>query len=113
MFAPGRRGGYNTSTMMRAMAVLSAVFACAACAWAADERPLETLPHDVADAATVWTEPVKAVQEQTRRFDPVSGLALGLIEGSVASVERAANLLRGRESSEPARDAGKLFRYSF
>ena len=98
---------------MRAFAALVLCCACAAPAWAADERPIETLPGDVFNAATVWTEPVKAIHARSLRFDPVSGLALGLWEGTVASVQRVTGLLQGPGSSEPARDAGKQFRYAF
>ena len=56
----------------------------------ARDRPLEELPRDVWDLAFVWTEPIKSVAKEVRRFDPVSGLWFGLLEGSVKSVERTA-----------------------
>ena len=98
---------------MRLIAVWMLLGACAASVWAADAQPIERLAGDGFNAATVWTEPVKAVTERTRGFDPVSGLAMGLWEGTMASVQRVADLLQGQASSEPARDAGKQFRYSF
>lgn len=96
---------------MRVIAALVLCCACAAPVRAADERPIETLPGDVVNAATVWTEPIKAIH--ARGFDPISGLWVGLIEGTVASAQRALGLIQGRASSNPARDGGKLFRYSF
>ena len=81
---------------------------------AAEDPPIQNLPKDLKDIAMAWTEPIRSVAEQSRRFDPVSGLWIGLLVGSVKSVERTADiLLRGRESSNPARDAGKIFRYRF
>ncbi len=75
---------------------------------------LNTLPDDLVNAATVWTEPLESVASGIRRFDPIRGVWFGLLEGSVNSLNRAATLLLRREpSDEPYRDAGKVFRYRF
>lgn len=83
----------------------------------ARERPIEELPQDIWELATVWTEPVKHVAKESRRFDPISGVWFGLLEGSVKSVERtAAFFLSPRESGperSPDRPDGALLRYSF
>ena len=82
----------------------------------AREKSIEELPKDIWDLAFVWTEPIKGVVRESRRFDPVSGLWFGLLKGSISSVERTANLfLPGDEKphgTEPK--SGKvLLRYSF
>ena len=83
---------------------------------AARERSLDDLPHDVWDVAFAWTEPIKHVARETRRFDPVSGLWFGLLEGSIKSVERTAGLFLPTQD-EPSRNTGQsgqpLLRYSF
>jgi len=101
----------NRLIMIWVIALMSAVGPRAAFAV---EKSIQELPRDVVDAATVWTEPIKSVAEETRRFDPISGLWFGLLKGTVKSFERTAGLLfKGRESSDPNRDAGKTFRYQF
>ena len=78
------------------------------------DKPIQELPGDMADVMTLWTEPIKSVAEETRRFDPISGLWFGLLKGTVKSFERtAALLLNDRESANSNRDTGKLFRYRF
>jgi hypothetical protein len=100
--------------MKRIAGVLAAALIAGWAGGAAAEDPsIEQLPRDVGNAATIWTEPLKSVAEQSRRRDPVSGLWFGLLEGSVRSVERTVNLIRDRESAHPQRDAGKIFRYQF
>lgn len=87
----------------------------------ARDKPIEELPKDVWDLAFVWTEPLKQVATHAKRFDPVSSLWIGLLDGSVKSVERTAGfLLSGFEqpkssgSSRPSDGRpGALFRYSF
>ena len=80
----------------------------------ARERPIEQLPKDLIDLAFVWTEPIKQVAQHSRRFDPISGLWFGLVDGSVKSVERTAKFFFYPEGaqSKPT-EPGKLFHYSF
>lgn len=83
---------------------------------AARERSLKDLPKDAWDLAFVWTEPVKQAAKDTRRFDPISGLWFGLLEGSVKSVERTAEFLFPTESAptrQPENPNQPLLRYSF
>jgi hypothetical protein len=82
----------------------------------AKERPIEQLPKDVWDLAFVWTEPIKHVAKESRRFDPVSGLWFGMLEGSIKSVERTTQLfmhedVTPRGSAQPAEQP--LLKYSF
>lgn len=82
----------------------------------AKERPIEQLPKDVWDLAFVWTEPLKHVAKESRRFDPVSGLWFGMLEGSIKSVERTTKLfmqedVTPRGSAQPAEQP--LLKYSF
>ena len=82
----------------------------------AKDKPIEELPKDVLGLAFCWTEPVKQVARETRRFDPVSGLWFGLLEGSIKSVERTAELflLKHNEPSDRAPASDKaLLRYAF
>ena len=83
----------------------------------ARERQLEQLPKDVWDLAFIWTEPVKSIAEDTRRFDPVSGIWFGLLEGSMKSVERVTDFLLPQQkdaSPSSAPESQKpLLRYSF
>lgn len=84
----------------------------------AREQPLQKLPADVWDLATVWTEPIKEVAKQTRAFDPISGLWFGILNGSVKSLERVTRLLLARRHERPNTHtppaSGKaLFRYTF
>ena len=75
------------------MGVIAALIAGQAAMAEARERSIEALPKDVWDAATVWSGPMKQVNQQTRRFDLVSGVWLGLLEGSIKSAERTASLV--------------------
>ena len=82
----------------------------------AKERPIEQLPKDVWDLAFIWTEPIKHVAKESRRFDPVSGLWFGMLEGSIKSVERTTQLfmhedVTPRGSAQPAEQP--LLKYSF
>ena len=80
------------------------------------EKPLKDLPKDVTDVALLWTQPIKSVAEQSRRFDPVSGLWFGLLDGTVKSVERAVRIFVPREEPAPARPGSKpdkLLEYTF
>ena len=79
----------------------------------ARERPIQQLPRDVQELASAWAEPVKQVAHETRRFDPVSGLWFGLLEGSVRSVERTADFLFSALSKDSQRDKPGLLRYTF
>lgn len=97
------------------MAVVLAV-----CGWGiavaeAREKPISELPKDVWDIAFMWTEPLKQVGEQSRRSDPVSGLWLGLLDGSIKSVERTTKffLFQGSDSPTSTPESGKQLRYSF
>ena len=83
----------------------------------ARDTSIENFPRDVWDLAFVWMEPIKQVARETRRFDPVSGLWFGLLEGSVKSVERTASLLlsdtNGESPGKGAKPGQPLLRYSF
>ena len=82
----------------------------------ARERLLTELPGDVWDLAFAWTEPIKQAAKYSRTFDPVSGIWFGLLDGSVKSVERAAQFIRldDKERTGPETKSGKaLIRYSF
>ena len=83
----------------------------------ARERPLNELPKDAWDLAFVWTEPVKQAVKESRRFDPISGLWFGLLEGSIKSVERTAEFFFPPETPPPAGQPESpnkpLLRYNF
>ena len=81
----------------------------------AEEKALTELPKDVTDLAFVWTEPIKSVAEQSRRFDPVSGLWFGLLAGTVKSVERTVKILIPEEThpSRTPRAPDVRLRYTF
>lgn len=69
------------------------------------------------DLATVWTEPIKAVAQETQRFDPVSGTWFGLLKGSLKSVERTvAFILPPQQEDQPGaavKGDKLLFNYAF
>jgi hypothetical protein len=94
-----------------------AVVLCCAGRVAAAERPLEQLPQDVLALADAVTQPVQEVHRETRRFDPVSGLWFGLVEGSVKSFEHTAKFLLAATAEDDAQQerSGKnpLVKYSF
>ena len=97
---------------------LIALVLLTAVAGAADakDRPLKQLPKDVWDLAFAWTEPIKAVARETREFDPISGVWIGLVDGSVKSFERTAEffLPADKELHGPHFKDGKaLLRYTF
>ena len=82
----------------------------------AKDKPIEQLPKDVWDLAFAWTEPIKAVAKETQAFDPISGLWIGLVDGSVKSFERTAQFFLPRDKAlhGPHFEEGKaLIRYSF
>lgn len=84
----------------------------------AKEQPLQKLPADVWDLATIWTEPIKEVAKQTRSLDPISGVWFGLLNGSVKSLERVTRLLLIRSHERPNPNAPStsdkaLLRYTF
>ena len=79
-------------------------------------KSIDELPKDALDVAFAWTEPIKQVARETRRFDPISGLWFGLIEGSVKTVERTVNVFLPKEKGRPDPEfkSGKaLIRYQF
>lgn len=76
-------------------------------------RPLEELPKDIWNLASVWTEPIKYVAKETRRFDPISGLWFGLLEGSAKSLERTADVLFPSEHEPEVKSGKAILRYSF
>ncbi|MBI3331318.1 MAG: hypothetical protein HYZ96_04305 [Candidatus Omnitrophica bacterium] len=84
----------------------------------AREKPVEELTKDVWTLAFAWTEPIKQVARETRRFDPVSGLWFGLLEGSIKSFERTAAIFLPPSQEAPEEPRGgpreePLLRYSF
>ena len=82
----------------------------------ARDKPIEELPRDVWNLAFVWTEPLKQAARESRRFDPMSGVWFGLIEGSIKSVQRAADFLileHDPSPTRPSEPANPQFRYSF
>lgn len=98
--------------MWRAIVVAAMVMAGGASAMGAEDKPIEQLPQDVLELAFAWTEPIKQVAKRSRQFDPVSGLWIGLVDGSVKSVERTAQFLL-EDRSSTSHEPGKIFRYSF
>ena len=78
----------------------------------ANERSLKQLPGDVWSLAT---EPIKSVARETRRVDPITGLWYGLMEGSMKSIQRTANLFLHNDAavSSPHDPARPQARYSF
>ena len=82
----------------------------------AKEKSIQELPRDVWDLAFVWTEPIKSIAQESRRFDPVSGLWFGMLEGSIKSVERTTRLFVQEDrtphgSAQPTEQP--LLKYSF
>lgn len=105
---------------MRQLAVgmlVLGVIAWAGVGEAAKEQPIEELPRDVWSLAWVWTEPLKQAARDTRKFDPVSGFWFGLLEGSVKSMQRTADLLLPDQKTDTpstgAAPAKAQFRYSW
>lgn len=88
-----------------------------ALAVSAAERPLDQLPQDVLALADAVTQPVRQVHRETRRFDPISGVWFGLVEGSVKSVEHTAKFFFDATKEDDAQHTrtGKnpLVKYSF
>ncbi len=83
----------------------------------AREKPIEELTRDLWALAFAWTEPIKQIAKETRRFDPVSGFWFGLLEGSIKSFERTAAVFLPppQEAPKEQRDGEEepLLRYSF
>ena len=82
----------------------------------AKEKSITELPKDIWNLVFVWTEPIKEAARESRRFDPVSGVWFGLLEGSVKSVERTAELFLSGDKDHPGAEykSGKaLLRYTF
>ena len=85
----------------------------------ATERQLTDLPQDAFNVLFLWTEPIKSVVRQSRQYDPVSGLWIGLVDGSVKSFERSAQFLIFDDLNQPStpgrvkRGPGKFINYNF
>lgn len=82
----------------------------------AKQKELKDLPKDALNLAFVWTEPLKQIAEQSKRFDPVSGLWFGLLRGSVKSVERTAAVLIPQDEDEAGAEfegSKALLKYHF
>ncbi len=76
----------------------------------AEDRGIEQLPQDVGNLALVWAEPLKEVPTQTRRSNPINGLWLGLVSGSIETVGNVAGFFAsssGEDGDDP------ILRYSF
>ena len=101
--------------MKRLAMMAGMVVAASTTAWASVDRPLKDLPKDAWEVATFWTEPIKQAAAETRRFDPISGLWFGLLEGSVKSVERTAALIWSQDDNSPQGSSSRkaLLRYFF
>ncbi len=101
--------------MTRALLILLAILCSGAPRAVAEERVIKDLPKDVARLAFAWTEPIKQIARNVRRFDPVSGLWFGLVEGSAKSIERTAEVLlpEDKEQSPKVKSGKLLYRYSF
>lgn len=106
--------------MRRAIGVITVMLVAGwAVALEARERPIEALPKDVWDLAVAWTEPIQQAARESRRFDPVSGVWFGLLEGSVKAIERTTNFFlpeadAKREQAPSRQEPGKaIFRYTF
>ena len=100
--------------MRTLLGVVIVVVSCSTTAFAAIDKPLEELPKDAWDLATIWAEPVKHAAQGARQLDPISGVWFGLLEGSVKSVERTVALFWSRDDGSKAHPSrGDLFRYSF
>ena len=101
----------------RITAVMVIGIVCAAATAEAKDRSIEQLPADLWTVATLWTEPIKEAAKQTRQFDPISGLWLGLIDGSVRSVARTAKFFIPQEDKNVPgpdyREGKAILRYSF
>jgi hypothetical protein len=103
---------------MRCVAVILRAVLMAGWAGGVEARDtsITEFPKDAWDLAFMWTEPMKHVAKETRRFDPLSGLWFGLLEGSIKSVERTAEFLlqEGEErSGQPVKSGKPILRYSF
>ncbi|MBI2104464.1 MAG: hypothetical protein HYT90_02620 [Candidatus Omnitrophica bacterium] len=88
----------------------------------ARDKPVEELTQDMWTLAFAWTEPIKHVVKETRRFDPVSGFWFGLLEGSIKSFERTAAVFFPPPQEAPEEQPGgpkhepleePLLRYTF
>ncbi|MBI2094125.1 MAG: hypothetical protein HYT88_05310 [Candidatus Omnitrophica bacterium] len=80
------------------------------------ERSIEELPKDVFAISMAWTQPIKQVVTESRRFDPISGVWFGLLRGSLASIERTATMFLPADKEHPGTElkGGKaLLRYTF
>ena len=111
-----RCGGITREgSMKRLMMMAGMVLVASTTAQASINKPLKDLPKDAWTIATFWTEPIRQVAAQARRFDPLSGLWFGLLEGSVKSVERTAGLFWSQDddSSQGSSSRKALLRYSF
>ena len=100
----------------RVMAIVLIGISVGTLAAEAKDRPIEQLPQDVWNLATVWTEPIKGVARESRRLDPISGVWIGLIDGSVKSVERTAQFFLPTENNAPGptyKEGKALLRYTF
>ncbi len=100
--------------MKTLLGVVVVVVSCSTTAFAAIDKPLEELPKDAWDIATIWTEPIKHAVTGARQVDPISGVWFGLLEGSAKSVERTVALLWSKDHDSKAHPSrGDLLRYSF
>lgn len=81
----------------------------------AEEKTINQLPDDIVDVATVWTEPIKQVHKRSAQFDPIIGLWVGIIEGSVKSVKRVVSMVFSPDDEPhvPPRKSNETFRYTF
>ena len=80
----------------------------------ARERSLRDLPGDVWGLAFAWTEPLKQAARESKRFDPVSGVWFGMLEGSATSMEHTVGLfLPEGKPAEVENGKVKLLRYTF
>jgi hypothetical protein len=77
-------------TMRRVNWAFVLLLALSAAPAEARQELLEELPQDL---WSVVGAPMTSIARETRRFDPISRLWFGLVDGSVKSLERTAALL--------------------
>lgn len=95
------------------IAMLMVGLSCSVAAYAADAKPLEDLPSDLAHWSTLWMELPKQMYGVGQEEGPVSAMTWGSVRGTVKLVDATSKAVwaAAKQDSRPGR--GAILRYEF
>lgn len=95
------------------MATMIAGLSCSLAAHAADAKPLNELPGDVAQWSTVWMELPRQMYGVGQEEGPLSAMTWGSVRGTVKLVDTTSKMLWDAAKRDPGPGRDAILRYEF